>query len=65
MPVLLLYGERDERSPLKVARALHAAIPTSTLVVMPGLGHACCLESPDTFGHQVRDFLGSTAKAAT
>ena len=59
VPTLLLYGEDDQRSPLNVARELHARIPRSTLVVMPGLGHECALESPETFGAEVRRFLAA------
>ena len=39
VPTLLLCSEADERSPLPVAEALHAAVPTSKMVVLPGLGH--------------------------
>lgn len=59
VPTLLLYGDADERSPLTVAEALHAAISTSTLVVLPGLGHECYLEAPDRFNAEVRRFLVS------
>ena len=61
VPVLLLYGEADERSPLSVAEALHQAIEVSKLVVMPGLGHECHLESADRFETEVRRFLTSLA----
>jgi pimeloyl-ACP methyl ester carboxylesterase len=61
VPTLLLHGEADERSPLSVARALHAAIPGSTLTVMPGLGHECYLESAETFDAEVRGFLRTIA----
>lgn len=57
VPTLLLYGDADERSPLRVAHELHAAIPGSTLAVMPGLGHECYLESAPTFETEVRTFL--------
>ena len=57
VPTLVLAGDADERSPLSVARALHASIPHSTLTVMPGLGHECYLESAETFDRAVRDFL--------
>lgn len=59
VPVLVLTGDRDERSPLPVARALHTAIPTSTLVVMEGLGHENYLESRETFVRELRRFLHS------
>jgi pimeloyl-ACP methyl ester carboxylesterase len=57
VPTLLLYGERDARSPVHVARAMHAAIPTSELVVLPDVGHMSNLESPDAFNDAVRSFL--------
>jgi pimeloyl-ACP methyl ester carboxylesterase len=57
VPTLLLYGDRDVRAPLHVAHAMHAAIPRSTLVVMPGVGHASPVEAPDLFNREVRDFL--------
>ncbi len=59
VPTLLLCGEADERSALPVAEALHAAIPTSTMVVLPGLGHESYLESPERFNAEVRAFLRS------
>ena len=39
--------------------ALHQAIAGSKLVVMPGLGHECHLESADGFEAEVRSFLTS------
>jgi pimeloyl-ACP methyl ester carboxylesterase len=57
VPTLLLYGEADQRSPLHVARELHASIPTSKLVVIPGVGHVSNLEAPEIFNMEVRNFL--------
>jgi pimeloyl-ACP methyl ester carboxylesterase len=57
VPTLLLYGDADQRSPLNVARELHARIPRSTLAVMPGLGHECYLESAERFSAEVLNFL--------
>jgi pimeloyl-ACP methyl ester carboxylesterase len=56
-PTLLVYGDRDVRAPLDVARGLHAAIPHSRLVVLPGVGHVCNVEAPDEFNAAVRGFL--------
>jgi pimeloyl-ACP methyl ester carboxylesterase len=56
-PVLIVAGEVDERSTLAVARALDAALPSSTLRVLEGLGHECYLESSTTFEAVVRPFL--------
>jgi len=57
IPTLLLYGEHDERSPMDVARELHSKITTSTLVIIPGAGHMCNMESPGAFDSEVRRFL--------
>ena len=59
VPTLLLYGDADQRAPLDVAAAMRAAIPTSTLTVLPGVGHECFLEAPELTHRAVRDFLGS------
>jgi pimeloyl-ACP methyl ester carboxylesterase len=56
-PTLLLYGDQDVRAPLDVAEVLHAAIPGSRLVVMPGVGHVSSVEAPDLFNAEVRTFL--------
>ena len=57
VPTLLIYGDADERAPLTVAEDLHRRIPTSNLVVLPGLGHECCLEDPERVNAEVRGFL--------
>ena len=57
VPTLLLYGSADERAPLDVANALHAAIRGSTLRVLPGLGHECFVESPELTIDIVRAFV--------
>jgi len=59
VPTLLLFGEEDERSPLSVAQELHAQIPGSTLVVMPGVGHQSNVEAADRFNDEARTFLRS------
>jgi pimeloyl-ACP methyl ester carboxylesterase len=56
VPTLLIWGERDARSPLTVARAFADAIAGSRLVVIPGAGHVSNLERPDEFDRAVRDF---------
>jgi pimeloyl-ACP methyl ester carboxylesterase len=56
VPTLLIWGERDARSPLSVARQFEQAIPDTKLVVIPGAGHVSNLEQPDTFNDAVREF---------
>jgi pimeloyl-ACP methyl ester carboxylesterase len=57
VPTLLVCGEEDVRAPMSVAEDLHSAIPGSTLVVLPGAGHACNIEAPEEFNGAVRRFL--------
>ena len=57
VPTLLLYGELDERSPLRVATELEARIPAAKLVVIPGVGHISNAEAPDAFNASVREVL--------
>jgi pimeloyl-ACP methyl ester carboxylesterase len=59
VPTLLLYGDADQRSPLNVAKELHARIPQAILTVLPGLGHESYLESPETFSAEVLNFLAN------
>jgi len=59
VPTLLIYGDRDVRSPRNVAEEMHARIPGSRLVFMPGVGHASDMEAPDLFNAEVRAFLRS------
>jgi pimeloyl-ACP methyl ester carboxylesterase len=58
VPTLLVYGDKDVRAPLTVAEDLHAAIPGSTLVVLPDTGHVGNIEAPEAFNRAVRTFLG-------
>jgi len=57
---LLLYGDADQRAPLSVAEDLHAKIPASKLVVLPGVGHDSAMEAPWAFNAEVRGFLRSS-----
>jgi pimeloyl-ACP methyl ester carboxylesterase len=61
VPTLLVYGDQDVRAPLTVAHELHAAIPGSTLVVLPDAGHVCNIEAPEAFNRAVRRFLRGAA----
>ena len=57
VPTLVLHGAADARSPLANAEALHAAISTSQLVVLPNLGHACVAEDPEACAAEIRRFV--------
>lgn len=59
VPTLLLYGDKDVRAPLAVAEQLLTAIPSSQLIVMPGVGHVSSVEAGLRFNSEVRAFLRS------
>lgn len=55
MPVLIMNGEFDNS--LKRSRAMSMKIAGAEHHVIPGAGHACCLEDPATFDEIVLRFL--------
>ena len=55
-PTLLIWGDADARSPLRVAHQFANAIPNAELTVLPGAGHMSNLEQPGPFNDAVRDF---------
>jgi 2-succinyl-6-hydroxy-2,4-cyclohexadiene-1-carboxylate synthase len=50
MPVLLIVGDRDAKY-VEIAERMVVAIPRARLEVVPGAGHACHLEQPETVAH--------------
>jgi pimeloyl-ACP methyl ester carboxylesterase len=56
VPTLLIWGELDARSPLRVAREFEQAIPGAKLVVIPDAGHVSQLEQPERVNEAMRDF---------
>ncbi len=56
VPTLLIWGELDARSSLRVANQFERTIPDTTLVVIPSAGHVCQLERPERFNQAVREF---------
>jgi pimeloyl-ACP methyl ester carboxylesterase len=59
-PTLLLAGDEDVLCPPREMRALHAAIPGSTLEVIPAAGHLSNLEQPGRFTQALTQFLVGT-----
>lgn len=58
LPVLILWGERDQLVPPAAARRFAADLPGSRLVMLPGLGHVPQEEDPVRSLQPVREFLG-------
>lgn len=59
VPTLLIWGERDVRSPLRVAHQFEQAIPGAELVVIPDCGHVSNLERPEAVNEALRRFCRS------
>jgi pimeloyl-ACP methyl ester carboxylesterase len=63
VPVLLIWGEPDGRSPLTVAPQFEEAVPDAELVVIPACGHVSNLEQPMAVNAAVRAFCRAHARA--
>jgi 3-oxoadipate enol-lactonase len=56
-PTLVMVGELDILKPRRYAEIIAGRIPGAELAVVPGSGHALCLEKPDIFNTLVLGFL--------
>lgn len=56
-PTLVLVGEEDILKPRKYSEIIAREIPGAQLVVVPGAGHAICLERPIIFNALLLGFL--------
>ena len=56
MPTLLIAAEQDQITPITAVRRLHAAIPTSELVVLHDVGHLIHYERPRETAEAIRGF---------
>jgi 3-oxoadipate enol-lactonase len=54
-PVLFICGEKDAPGP--AMRRLHATLPGSRYVEMPGAGHISNMDRPAEFTKAIRDFI--------
>jgi pimeloyl-ACP methyl ester carboxylesterase len=57
IPALVLWGEDDPYVGVDVAEALADALPSSTLVLLPGCSHFLPEEAPDTVASLIAEFL--------
>jgi pimeloyl-ACP methyl ester carboxylesterase len=60
-PVLILHGAREMTFPVEVARRLHAEVPASTLVEIPGAAHMAHFDNPAEWLATARTFLTDRA----
>jgi pimeloyl-ACP methyl ester carboxylesterase len=57
-PTLILWGERDQITPLSDGETLAGALASATLTIVPGTGHRPHLEDPALTGQFIGEFLG-------
>jgi 3-oxoadipate enol-lactonase len=57
-PVQIIVGEKDVGTPVAMSEAIHRAIPSSELVVIPDASHLSNLEQPGVFNSALLKFLG-------
>jgi len=57
-PALVIVGEEDPGTPVAMARAMHAALPSAEMVVIRSASHLCNLEQPEEFNRLLLTFLG-------
>jgi pimeloyl-ACP methyl ester carboxylesterase len=57
VPTLVVAGERDNFTPMRLSLRLHEAIPGSDLLVVPGGTHVAPLEDPDRIMARLSAFL--------
>lgn len=58
MPAIVLHGDEDVAVPYAAGQRLHALIPHSEMLTMPGAGHNYFLAAADEANAAVLDFLG-------
>lgn len=56
-PTLLLWGDRDETTPLSEGARLQSLIPNAKLEVIAGAGHFVHEEKPDDVARLIREFV--------
>lgn len=64
VPTLVVVGENDILKPRKYSEIIASQIKGAQLVVLPGAGHAVCLEKPALFNALLLGFLATHAVPA-
>jgi pimeloyl-ACP methyl ester carboxylesterase len=64
LPVMAIWGEKDDIIPVAHAYAAQAARQGSRLEVLPGVGHFAQVEAPTKVVDLIEDFMATTRAAA-
>lgn len=65
IPVLILWGAEDNLIPVSAARWFHKALPGSTLIIYPRIGHLPMEETPDRSAADLRRWMDQTVLRAS
>jgi pimeloyl-ACP methyl ester carboxylesterase len=63
VPTLLIWGDRDQETPLKDGQLMEKLIPDAGLVVFEHAGHYSYVDAAPAFGRVVRHFVGTEQAA--
>ncbi|GMA61070.1 alpha/beta fold hydrolase [Alicyclobacillus fastidiosus] len=64
LPTLVVWGAEDKINDVSMGQEMHALIPNSQMVVIPG-GHYCPSQSPEPFNQQLIQFIRTHARNAS
>lgn len=56
-PALVIVGEEDPGTPVEMARAIHAALPSAELAILRSAAHLSNMEQPEEFNRILLGFL--------
>ena len=57
MPTLLIWGDKDEMTPIQDAYLTHELIPNSKLEIIPGAKHALNFQAPEILARKILEFI--------
>jgi abhydrolase domain-containing protein 6 len=60
VPARIVWGEEDRLLPVANAEPLHGAMPNSSVLRLPGIGHLPMIESPQVVAEDYLAFVAST-----
>jgi abhydrolase domain-containing protein 14 len=61
MPVLILWGSRDNVANVETGGQIHDHLSNSRFIIFEKAGHACYLDQPDRWHHELLSFLREVA----
>jgi pimeloyl-ACP methyl ester carboxylesterase len=64
IPALVIVGEEDPGTPVEMARAIQAALPSAELAILRSASHLSNLEQPEEFNRVLGGFLDKVSGRA-